>query len=172
MEQSCCNCITAGRQNTRFKVFNEYNPSLNKCPYCTKELFSRMHVCLFESEIIKYYTSGNLHIFNLKSQGCMITSIWLWNWNKHLRNHPILEFHESNSLSRPQKGLKIKFHYHPTSLVGGLGILVPNSSSSTAASVQIRWTQRNKNNYISTEHITHTHTHTSKLKEHEEITRC
>jgi hypothetical protein len=32
--------------------------------------------CLYESErILK--TNGHLHLFNLKSQGCMITSIWL-----------------------------------------------------------------------------------------------
>jgi hypothetical protein len=93
-----------------------------------------------------------------KVKDVLITPIWLWNWNEHLRNHPILESYESNSLSRPQKkGLEIKLHYHSTYLVGGLGILAPNSSSSTAASVQIRWTQMNKNSYISTAQVTHTH---------------
>jgi hypothetical protein len=45
-------------------------------------------ICLYESErILK--TNSKLQLFNLKSQGCMITSIWLWNWNKYLKNNPI-----------------------------------------------------------------------------------
>lgn len=126
----------------------------------SQQTYTYSYLFYERERIIK--TSSNLHLFNLKSQGCMITSIWLWNWNKHLTNHPIWMNSKKATACPDHKRTKTNVPLSSTSLVGGLGILVPNSSSSTATLVQNIWTQRNKEQLY--QHRSHTH---NKIKERE-----